>query len=491
MHLSEESRIASTVSSESDYGSTNNGKAASIDSPVPVSNTSVKSEAYYIFKTALPLVITFLLQSSLSTTALFYAGRLGAVELGGISIGNVTFAVTSAIFIGIATCLDTVCPQAFGAGNYEMVGLYFQRGVAISLVCSIPITAFWYKSDVVLSLLVKDSAIVTIAATYLRIIILTIPGFVVFECGKKYLQAQGDFITGQNILFLCAPLNVMLNYLFVIKLKLGYIGSPIAIVIVYSTMGFSLIGHIYYQVYRGKDFCWHPITKGFSAIFTNWKPLLSLALPGVIMLEAEFFAFEIITILSAGFGTQILAAQSIVATIQTFVFQLPFSCSVASSNRIAYHVGSGNITNCKVATKTVVLGVGTTTGIINFVFLYFGRFKVCSLFSNDPNLVKLAASLLKIVAINQVYDVFNVMAAGVLRAQGRQRIGGYLNIIAYYVVGLEIGALLAYYFKMQVKGLWLGLGLGILTLAIGENSFVYFSNWVSIVRKSKDLQHEV
>ncbi|CAG97981.1 MATE family efflux transporter [Kluyveromyces lactis] len=452
--------------------------------------TSLEYEFWYMTKTSIPLIITFLLQCSLSSSALVFAGRVGTLEVGGISIGNVTFAVTSAIFIGIATCLDTVCPQAYGAGKYNMVGLYFQRGVAISFLFAVPVIAFWYNSEYVLSFLVEDADVVHIAAVYLRIMILSLPGYIIFECGKKYLQAQGDFVTGQNILFVCAPLNILLNYLFVLKYKFGYIGSPISMVLSYTLMGLTIVAYICRQIYFGNSSCWHPITGNFSAIFKNWGPLIALALPGLIMIEAEFFAFEIITVLSAKFGTEVLAAQSIVATLQTFFFQLPFSCSVAASNRIAYHIGSGITENCKTATKATMFGVGPAAGIINFTVLYFGRYKLCSLFNADPVLVNKAAGLLCVVALNQIYDCFNVMAAGVLRAQGRQRIGGYLNIMAYYLVGLEVGILLAFKFKMEVLGFWIGIGVGVLFLAIGENYFVYISNWRNIISKSQDLRHE-
>ncbi|CDO95533.1 unnamed protein product [Kluyveromyces dobzhanskii CBS 2104] len=482
MSFNEETRLVHCYDDDDGYQSVEQLKRQEV--------TSFEHELWYMTKTSIPLVFTFLLQNSLSTIALIFAGRVGTLEVGGISIGNVTFAVTSAIFIGIATCLDTVCPQAFGAGNYQMVGLYFQRGVAISLMFAVPVVAFWYNSEYLLAFLVKDDDIVHIAAVYLRTMILSLPGYILFECGKKYLQAQGDYVTGQNILFVCAPLNILLNYLFVLKYKFGYIGSPIAIVLSYNIMGLAIFAVICRQNYFGNAQCWHPIKGNVSAIFSNWGPLVALALPGLIMIEAEFFAFEIITVLSARFGNDVLAAQSIVATLQTFFFQLPFSCSVATSNRISHHIGSGNIKNCKIATKATIFGVGSLAGVINFTSLFFGRYKLCSIFNTDPILVNKAARILTVIAMNQVYDVFNVVAAGVLRAQGRQRIGGYLNIVAYYIIGLETAMLLGFKCQMQIQGFWLGIGIGVLFLALSENYYVYTSDWTSIVKRFKVMRQE-
>lgn len=453
--------------------------------------TTTKTEFWFISRNAIPLIITFLLQFSLSTVSVFFAGRLGTTVIGGVSVANVTFTVTSAIFVGLATCLDTMCPQAYGSGNHRMVGLYFQRGVAISFVMSIPIIAFWFYSKPVLSLLVQDKELVTIAATNLRIMILSVPGFILFECGKKFLQAQGNYTTGQNILFVCSPLNIMLNYLFVCKWKIGYIGSPIAAVITYSIMGTSFSFYVVYQRMKGRCPCWSPIRGNVHLIFKNWSPLVYLAIPGIIMLEAEFFAFEILTILSASFGTDVLAAQSIAASVQALTFQLPFSCSVAASNRIAYHIGSGKINNCIVATKASINYVGSLVAVTTFSIAFFGRYYLARFFTDEPALIDLSAQLLGIIGINQLYDVFNVVAAGVLRAQGRQRIGSYLNIVTYYIVGLPLGCFLAFKCHLEVKGFWIGLGVAIFLLASAENYCIYTSNWISIMHDSHKLRDKV
>lgn len=53
----------------------------------------------------------------------------------------------------------------------------------------------------------------------------------------------------------------------------------------------------------------------------NWLPMIRLALPGLVMVEAECLAFEILTLAASYFGTSHLAAQSVLATITSFTFQ--------------------------------------------------------------------------------------------------------------------------------------------------------------------------
>lgn len=451
---------------------------------------SYRDEFRQIGKNALPLIVTFALQTSLSFVTVAFVGRLGALELGGVSLANVTFTATSAVFQGLATCLDTLCPQAFGAKQYQLVGLYFQRGLAISLVFACPIALLWWYSELMLGAMVDDQRLVKIAARYLRVMVTSIPGYVMFECGKKYLQAQNDFTTAQYILFVCAPLNVLLNYLFVFRFRLGFVGAPMATSLTFTLMGASLATFIWCKTYRdGTTSCWSPL-KNWKPIFANWGTMVSLAIPGIIMIEAEFLAFESLTVLSAKFGTESLAAQSVIASIQSLTFQAPFSAGVAASNRIAYHIGKSRVRACQVASRATLIYIGFLIGTANLLFLVLGRTIIPSVFSNDEGVIKIASQVLPIIGINQVCDVLNVLSAGILRAQGRQKIGGVLNIIAYYLVGLPMAIFLGFRCKWALQGFWVGLGCGILFLGLSELYCVWKSDWAKIIRNSRRLHKD-
>lgn len=439
-----------------------------------------REEIVKITKTSVPLAFTFLLQFLITTITVVTVGRIGTIELGGVSIANVTYSVSTAIFIGLATCLDTLCPQAYGRGNRTLVLLYFLRCVMISLAAAIPIVLVWFKSAFLLKLMIQDEQVVAYASKYLKIMCLTAPGYIVFECGKKFLQSQNDFVTGQRLLWLGVPFNIGMN-LFLIK-HFGFIGAPIAVALTYNLIGALML----YKC--SKTECWKEIANiSFKQCFESWSTLISLAIPGIIMLEAEFFAFEVLTVLAGRFGTTVLAAQSVAASLQSLMFQIPFSFSVAASNRIAYHIGSGDLHKCKLATKVTLINIACVLCAINFSLFTFLGNPLSSIFTKDKEVVKISCSILKIIAVNQLYDVFNILSAGCLRAQGRQKIGGYLNLISYYVIGLPVGIYLGFKTSLGVDGFWVGLGVGIFVLATAETYFVVRSNWNEIIERSKKL----
>ncbi len=183
----------------------------------------------------------------------------------------------------------------------------------------------------------------------MRVLIIGMPPFAIFECGKRFVQAQGLFHANTYVLVIAAPLSALLSWLFVWRLGWGFIGAPIAVVITQWTMPTLLL---LYVCFIDGSRCW----GGFSRrAFSNWgcnsvcfagpceqlpsfaylpacppadktAPMIRLALPGMIMIEAEYFAFEILTLASSQFGTSELAAQSILVTITATMYQIPFPC---------------------------------------------------------------------------------------------------------------------------------------------------------------------
>jgi MATE family multidrug resistance protein len=81
--------------------------------------------------------------------------------------------------------------------------------------------------------------------------------------------------------------------------------------------------------------------------------MIRLAIPGMIMVEAEYVAFEVLTFASSQFGAAELAAQAVLLTLASIMYQLPFSISVASSTRVANLIGAGLVDAAKTSAKVV------------------------------------------------------------------------------------------------------------------------------------------
>lgn len=157
-------------------------------------NTTWRREAIVIGKYAAPLMITFILQYSLTVASIFTLGHLGKKELGAVSLASMTASITGyAVYQGLATSLDTLCAQAFGSGRKMLVGLQMQKMVFFLWTVTIPIAVIWFFADAILMKIVPEKDVAVLAGLYLKVVILGAPAYALFESGKRFVQAQGLF----------------------------------------------------------------------------------------------------------------------------------------------------------------------------------------------------------------------------------------------------------------------------------------------------------
>lgn len=198
-------------------------------------HTTWQREAKVLARYSGPLIVTFLLQYSLTVASILTVGHLGTTELAAVSLASMTANITGyAIYQGLATSLDTLCSQAYGSGRKKLVGLQMQRMVYFLWAISIPIGIIWLSAEAILIRIVPEADVAILAGQYLRVVLIGAPGYACFESGKRYVQAQGLFSAALYVLLIAAPLNAFMNWLFVwvsrIHSSLGY-EAPIMLIL--------------------------------------------------------------------------------------------------------------------------------------------------------------------------------------------------------------------------------------------------------------------
>lgn len=433
--------------------------------------TTWRRETKTVVTYSAPLIVTFLLQYSINVTSIFAVGRIGRIELGAVSLANMSAAISClAPFQGLATSLDTLCAQAYGSGHKHLVGLQCQRMTCFLLCLSVPVAVLWYFAENILYHIIPEPESARLAGLYLRVMIFSIPGFILFECGKRFTQAQGLFHATTWVLIIVAPLNVFLSWFFVWHLGYGFVGAPIAIAITESLLPIFLF--LYVRFINGRQ-CW----GGFSRrALSNWWVMIRLALPGMIMVEAEWLAFEILTLMASRFGTEYLAAQSVLATVTSISFQIPFPVSIAASTRIANLIGAGLVDAAKTTGRVTFVAV-SIIGLLNLTFFVVFRYYIPMLFTKDPDVIELVAAVIPVVAVMQVFDGLAAGAGGILRGIGKQSMGGPANLFAYYVVSLPCSVALSFGLDWRLSGLWLGCTFGLIIVSLIEYIYLIKANW--------------
>ncbi|KAF7720899.1 hypothetical protein EC973_005787 [Apophysomyces ossiformis] len=451
-------------------------------------DTTWSIEFRWLLLNSLPVIGTYLLQNSLQLASIFTLGHLGPTELAASALATM-FANVSAwsVAFGTATALDTLCSQAWtGAHDKTLVGIHLQRALLILSLMFIPIAIVWWNATSILLSLDQEPELAYHAGLFLRILLLGAPAFIAFEAIKKYLQAQGIMKASTYVLMIVSPVNFGVNYMLVYcePFKLGFIGAPLATGISYWLMLIMLLGYIHY--FEGKA-AW----GGWSReALTEWWPFIRLAVPGIMMVCSEWWAFEISALASSYLGTVNLAAQSILLTSCSATYTIPFGISVAASNRVGNALGAGLPDRAKQASSmALIFAVGF--GLLNSLFFFTTRSFFGYLFTSDVDVVQRVAHILPLCALFQVADGLAGVCGGVIRGLGRQKVAAYINLFAYYLLAIPFGLALTFKAGWELTGLWVGLTVALFLGAGGEVLFLMMIDWYSETRRTlARVRHE-
>lgn len=440
------------------------------------------SELWLLFTYSLPLIGTYLLQYFYALTTIFVAGHISSDALAAASIGVTTMTIIGyAIFEGMATALDTMCAQAYGSGNLKGVGLNVQRMMLLMGLTAIPISAVWIASPWALALFVKQEYLARLAGQFLQVSLIGLPGYAMFEAGKRFLQAQGEFNTSLVVLVICAPINVLLNWLFCFKLDWGLAGTALAAALTNNLRPTLLaISVLTYNKWTLQ--CW----GGFSRdAFKKWGPMFKLSTAGSILNLSEWFAFEILTFSSSYISTKHIAAQTILTTTSVLVWHIPFSIGVAVNTRVGHLIGAGAVKNAK-RVVTFYAGVFLCIGIFDGLLILSLRHVVPRFYSNDAEVQAIAVHTVPVVALFQIVDAIICWTSSTLRGLGRQSIAAWVAFFVNYcgavpiALWLELGSP-----GLQLVGCWAALQGGMVIIAGIEIAALKVMSWQKCVEDAR------
>ncbi len=193
------------------------------------------------------------------------------------------------------------------------------------------------------------------------------------------------------------------------------------------------------------------------------RALLHLGAPASGQILLEIGAFAAATALCARLGPVQLSGHEIALNCAAFTFMVPLGISSAAAVRVGQNLGRKDVLGARRAGwSAILLGAGfmTCAGLV-FVSL---PGMIARAFSADPNVVRIGATLLLVAAAFQLFDGLQVVTTGALRGAGETRTPMIANFIAYWLIGLPLGYVLAFHLHWGALGIWIGLCCGLILI---------------------------
>ncbi|KAG9468324.1 hypothetical protein GDO78_022968 [Eleutherodactylus coqui] len=432
----------------------------------------------------------------ISVVSSIFCGHLGKMELDAVSLAIAVVNITGiAVGNGLAGACDTLMSQIYGGKNLKMVGTVLQRGILILLLFCFPCWALFVNTEPILLLFRQDPEVSRLTQIYVFIFIPALPASFLYQLQAKYLQNQGIIFPQVLTGFIANLFNALINYIFLYILGLGVMGSACANTLSQYVQAVLLFFYIVWKKLHRDTW------GGWSmACFEDWGSFIRLAIPSMLMVCIEWWAFEIGIILSGVLSVEDLGAQTIIYQMATIFFMVPLGFSIAVSVRVGHALGAGDIIQAKKSMVVAIL-MTETCALASSILMVSLKNVIGYIFTSDEGIVVLVSSVLPVYAGSQLFDGCVATCGGVLRGTGKQKIGAIFHAVGYYVIGLPVGISLMFAAKMGILGFWLGILLCALLQVITFLIFVFKIDWDKAsqeaqsrtkqrVRMTRDLQNK-
>ncbi|BAF26307.1 protein DETOXIFICATION 16 isoform X1 [Oryza sativa Japonica Group] len=464
--------------------------AASVEEPLLVGagekkgESAAAAELKRLLRLAGPLVASGVLRNVVQMVSVMFVGHLGELPLAGASLATSLANVTGfSLLFGMASALDTLCGQAYGARQHHLLGVYKQRAMLVLAVAAVPIALVWASAGEILLLFGQDPAIAAEAGAYARWLIPSLVPFVPLVCHIRFLQAQSAVLPVMASCGVTAASHVAVCWALVRKAGMGSRGAALANAVSY---GVNLtIMSLYVRLSRSCEKTW----TGFSMeAFRELRQYAELAIPAAMMVCLEWWSFEFLVMLSGLLPNPKLETSVLSICLNTgaLLVMVPIGLSTAISTRVWNELGAGNPQAAKLATRVVICMAMTEGSVVAFTMILL-RNSWGHMYSDEAEVVTYIARMIPVLAISFFIDGMHSALSGVLTGCGKQKIGARVNLGAFYLAGIPMAVFLAFVLHLNGMGLWLGIVCGSLSKLILLFWITMSINWEKESTRAKEL----
>ncbi|KAG2554196.1 protein DETOXIFICATION 27-like isoform X4 [Panicum virgatum] len=411
-----------------------------------------------------PAIFSRVVTYSMNVITQAFAGHLGDLELAAISIANtVVVGFNFGLMLGMASALETLCGQAFGARKFHMMGVYMQRSWIVLLLCAVLLLPMYFFAEEVLLLTGQPPELSAMAG---RVSVWFIPlhfSFAFLFPLQRFLQCQMKNMVNAAVSAAALAVHILVSWLFVAKFQFGLVG--IALTLNFSWWATAAMLFAYVSC-GGCPETWH----GFSVeAFAGMWEFVKLSSASGVMLCLENWYYRILVLLTGNLKNAAIAvdALSICMSINGWEMMIPLAFFAGTGVRVANELGAGNGAGARFA--TIVSSVTSLViGLFFWVLIMGLHDKFAFIFTSSSVVLDAVDHLSVLLAFTVLLNSIQPVLSGVAVGSGWQSMVAYVNIGCYYLIGIPLGILLGWLFNLGVLGIWAGMigGTAVQTLIL-------------------------
>ena len=425
-----------------------------------------RREISTLVRLAVPVVGTQVLAMTMGVVDTIMLGSVGPHALAAAGLGAACIWGTLVVADGLVRGIDPIVAQAHGARDGERAALALQRGVVIAVGVSFPLAVLWLFTEEFLLATGQNAELAALAQSYVLVQIPSIVCHMVYMALRGYLQGRGIMNPALWVMVFANIVHIFGNWVLIF----GHLGAP-ALGVVGAGIATSLTRALALALLiwmtlglRLHEGAWRPWSRqAFSP--TGLRRVFALGLPVGLQVGLEVWAFQIATLMAGRLGVHELAGHQIVLNMASLTFMVPLGIAIGASTRVGNLIGAGLSEQVQRA-AWVAFGLGAGAMALFGAVMIGLRDQLPRVYSGDPQVIAVCAFLLPIAAAFQVFDGTQVVGCGILRGMGRTRAPALVTLVGYYAIALPFAWWLGFERGLGLAGIWWGLCLGLVVVAL-------------------------
>ena len=422
-----------------------------------------RADVAALLRLAAPLVLIHVGTMLMGVVDTIMVGQVSPAALAAVALGNLYFFSLSIFGMGVLFALDPIVAQALGARDELAVRRGLQRGLVLAVVLTVPISVAMLTVRPVLEFVGQPAEVIPAAAGYVYRVVPSVIAFLLFVVLRQTLQAHRCTAPIVVTIVVSNLLNAGLNYLWVFGHwgfpAFGVLGSAWATTVSRWVMALLLLALGWRQL--------RPYLRALAPNLFDLRPLgrmLKLGAPIGAQMTLEAGVFSAVALLMGWLGVVQVAAHQVAINLASLTFMVPLGVSSAATVIVGHAVGRGDAGGVHRSTFTA-LGVGAGFMLLMAALLIGAPEALAGVYTRDAGVLAVAALLLPIAGVFQVFDGLQVVAIGLLRGLGDTRVPMIANIVGFWVIGMPVSLWLAFVLDLGAAGLWWGLVVGLMIVA--------------------------
>ena len=432
----------------------------------------------------LPILVTQIGMSAMTFFDTLMSGHAGTDDLAGVAIGSSLWLPVYTGLSGILISLTTIIAHHIGNKNRQAVPHTLIQGIYLSIAISfIVILVGICVIHPILDQMNVTTDVRDIAYRYLRGLAFGIIPLFVYSVLRNFIDAHGKTNLTMMITLSSLPINVFFNYIFIYgKIgfpRLGGVGAGYATALTYWIIACVA----FLVIVGGKTFAkYKQAIRFYPVSYKEWLEQLKIGVPIGLAIFFETSIFSAVTLFMSKYDTATIASHQAAINFESLLFMIPLSIAMALTIAVSFENGAGRFRDAKTYS---LLGIGLAVGValVLSLLLYLFRGTFASFYTDDPKVLTLTSQFLIYAVFFQLSDALQAPIQGALRGYKDVNTALFMTLIAYWVLGLPIGYLVANYTHFGPFGYWIGLISGLAIGAVGLAARLYYI-------QSKSLKHQ-